>query len=106
MSSPGYGLGLVVAVSVTFVIGTLFLVLRLISRAYIMRWVWWDDYLLASAWLMATSLSALTIYATSLGLGQHTTSIAQPNVLPLMKVLYAFNIISVRPCKHDLTWMY
>lgn len=71
-----------------------------------MRWVWWDDYLLASAWVLAATVSALTIYAASLGLGKHTVNIAKPNVLPLMKVLYAFNITSVCPCKHASSVMY
>jgi len=106
MSTAGYGPGLIVAVSVTFVIATVFLVLRFISRAYIMRWVWWDDYLLASAWILAAAVSTLTIYAASLGLGQHTVHIAKTNVLPLMKVLYAFNITSVSPCKNATNVMY
>jgi len=95
MSSAGYGPGLVVAVSVTFVVATIFIVLRLISRAYIVRWVSLDDYLIVIAWILATSLSALTIHAVSLGLGQHTVTIPKSNMIPLMKALYAFNIISV-----------
>jgi len=106
MSTAGYGPGLIVAVSVTFVIATVFLVLRFISRAYIMRWVWWDDYLLASAWLLAATVSVLTIYAASLGLGKHTVNVAKTNVLPLMKVLYAFNITSVSPSKQPMNATY
>jgi len=95
--STTYAAGLVVSTSVTFVFATIFIVLRLISRGYIMRWVALDDFFLVFAWILAASLSALTVYAVSLGLGTHMGDVAQSNVVPLLKALYSFNVISVRP---------
>lgn len=62
-----------------------------------MRWVALDDFFLVFAWILAASLSALTIYAVSLGLGNHMGDVDKSNVIPLMKALYSLNVISVRP---------
>lgn len=104
----------VLAVTTTLlVVSTIFVVLRLVSRAGVVRKVSRDDYFIILAWVrslflgtidrtpidpcqvIAFGLSFSICYGTSLGLGRHEVDLQPERRSALKKCEYAFSVLYV-----------
>jgi len=74
-------------------LSTIFVFLRLASRAGIVKRVSLDDYLIILAWLFATGLSFVVCYATKYGLGQNQSTISPGRLHVLSKLEYVFLVL-------------
>lgn len=90
-------LGVTVAMITT---ATIFVLLRLISRAFIVRKLALDDCFMMLAWLFAFGLSFSTAYGTAFGLGLHEENVPAEWDPPLKKSAYAFSVLYVRAHDH------
>lgn len=81
----------------TLVVGTFFLIARLICRTTIVKRVSWDDYFIILAWFLIAGLSITIDIGTNKGLGRHDASIDERDRLPLRKTEYVFSVLYVRP---------
>ena len=103
----------VLAVTIAFLcLSTAFILLRLISRAGVVKRVSHDDYAILIAWvsdiatspfttanssqLVAFGFSFSICYGTSVGLGRHDANVAPHNREALKKAEYAFSVLYVR----------
>ncbi|KAL1998463.1 hypothetical protein VTN02DRAFT_6125 [Thermoascus thermophilus] len=84
----------VLVVSITiFVVATLFVALRFLSRLAVVKRVGLHDYLMLLAWLIDFGFSFSLFYATSKGLGLHEVDI-RPEAHPaLHRAEYAFTVL-------------
>jgi predicted Co/Zn/Cd cation transporter (cation efflux family) len=80
---------------ITLAISTLFLILRVVSRALIARRIAADDWLIAFAWLLSTGISALLLYAAAIGFGKHVNLISATDNRQILRCIYVFGIIYV-----------
>ncbi|KAJ5570470.1 Major facilitator superfamily domain general substrate transporter [Penicillium hispanicum] len=81
-------------VSVTFfVIASIFVVLRFISRVFVVRKVGLHDYLMLVAWVVDFGFSFSLFYATKNGLGLHSRDVLPENEATLNKANYAFTVL-------------
>ncbi|KAJ5176349.1 Major facilitator superfamily domain general substrate transporter [Penicillium canariense] len=81
-------------VSITFfVIASIFVALRFISRIFIVRRVGLHDYLMLVAWVIDFGFSFSLFYATQKGLGLHSRDILPENKAALGKANYAFTVL-------------
>lgn len=105
----------VLTVTIVFLcVSTAFVVLRLISRAGILKRVSWDDYFIVAAWVRHTSNRALAVpssannrkflafgfsfsicWGVHVGLGHHEANVSQENMGSLRKAEYAFSVLYV-----------
>jgi hypothetical protein len=95
MSQPehyNYGPIISTVITVTYVIATVFVVLRLISRSRITRHVAIDDWLCIASWVLATALSSVGWLGMSMGWGSST---AGSDTGAVLAGLHAFTIIYV-----------
>jgi len=89
----GRGKAAFIVTTSTFILATLFVVARLISRFGILRHKTADDWVMVLAWFIAFGLSFTIDYSTSKGLGRHDGDIS-PEWLPLLRRSeYAFTIL-------------
>lgn len=79
----------------TLVVGTVFLIARIICRTTIVRRVSWDDYFIILAWVFAAGLTATIDVGASYGLGRHDEDIPTEDRLPLKKAEYVFSVLYV-----------
>lgn len=79
----------------TLVVGTVFLIARIICRTTIVRRVSWDDYFIILAWVLAAGLTATIDVGASYGLGRHDENIPTEHRLPLKKAEYVFSVLYV-----------
>ncbi|TVY84482.1 L-fucose-proton symporter [Lachnellula suecica] len=94
----GRGRAVFVVTTTTFVLATLFVVARLISRFGILRHRTADDLFIILAWadwrkFLAFGLSFAIDYGASKGLGRHDGDIPQEWQAPLRRSEYAFTIL-------------
>lgn len=74
-------------------LSTIFVALRLISRAAIVKKVAIDDYFIVLAWLIAAGITSAICYGCAWGLGRHEASIPPDWQENLRKADYAFSIM-------------
>ncbi|KAF2127055.1 MFS monosaccharide transporter-like protein [Dothidotthia symphoricarpi CBS 119687] len=79
--------------AVTLALCTLFVVLRLVSRFYVVRKAGWDDYTMILAWIFAVGASFSIIYGSTKGLGRHQDDIPDQWMDQLQQSSYAFSVI-------------
>ncbi|KAJ6108026.1 Major facilitator superfamily domain general substrate transporter [Penicillium sp. IBT 18751x] len=81
-------------VSITFfVIASVFVALRFVSRIFIVRKVGLHDWLMLVAWVIDFGFSFSLFYATKYGLGLHAQDILPENEDGLNKANYAFTVL-------------
>lgn len=78
-----------------FVIATLFVALRFISRIFVVRKVGLHDHLMSLAWIIDFGFSFALFYATHKGLGLHDHDIEIHDRASLTKADYAFTVLYV-----------
>ncbi|KAL4937961.1 hypothetical protein BDV06DRAFT_201999 [Aspergillus oleicola] len=78
---------------VFFLLATIFVALRCVSRICIVRRLSLGDYLMLLAWVLDFGFSFALFYATSKGLGLHDVDIAVEARGPLSRANYAFTVL-------------
>jgi hypothetical protein len=96
-SVPNRGPAVFAVTTATLVVGTFFLIARLICRSTIVKRIGWDDYFIILAWFLTAGLSITIDISTNKGLGKHDESIDERNRIPLRKTEYVFSVLYVRP---------
>ncbi|CAI7629384.1 unnamed protein product [Penicillium pancosmium] len=82
------------AVSITFfVIASIFVALRFVSRIFVVRRIALHDYLMLLAWVIDFGFCFALFYATKNGLGLHSSDILDENESALSKANYAFTVL-------------
>jgi hypothetical protein len=95
ISTNGHGPTVFVVTTTTFVLASVFVFARLISRFAIVRNRTWDDWFMIIAWFFAFGLSFAIDYGTSKGLGSRDVDIKDEWLPALRKSEYAFTILYV-----------
>ncbi|ROV89623.1 hypothetical protein VSDG_08046 [Cytospora chrysosperma] len=90
---PDRGPAVFAVTTATLVVGTFFLIARLICRATIVKRVGWDDYFIILAWFLTAGLSITIDISTNKGLGKHDESIDERDRIPLRKTEYVFSVL-------------
>ncbi|KAI2785709.1 hypothetical protein POX_h09467 [Penicillium oxalicum] len=81
-------------VSITvFVLATIFVALRFVSRILIVRKVGLHDYVMLLAWVIDFGFSFSLFYSTKYGLGLHSSDIPDQDEYPLNKSNYVFTVL-------------
>ncbi|KAK5138378.1 hypothetical protein LTR08_003439 [Meristemomyces frigidus] len=84
----------VFAVTIIMVsMSTLFVLLRMVSRAAIVKKISVDDYFIILAWIIAFGLSFAICYGTAWGLGRHEIDVPASWQSTLRKADYAFTVL-------------
>ncbi|KAL4927228.1 putative MFS monosaccharide transporter [Aspergillus undulatus] len=78
---------------VFFLLASIFVALRFVSRIFIVRRLSLGDYLMLLAWVIDFGFSFALFYATSKGLGLHDNDIAVEARAPLSRANYAFTVL-------------
>jgi fucose permease len=92
-SYDSHGKAVFIVTTTTFVLASVFVLARLLSRFAVLRSRTLDDWFMILAWLIAFGLSFAIDYGTSKGLGRHDSDIP-PEWLPaLRRSEYAFTIL-------------
>ncbi|KAE8323319.1 major facilitator superfamily domain-containing protein [Aspergillus sergii] len=78
---------------VFFVIASVFVALRFVSRVFIVKKVGLHDYLMLLAWVIDFGFSFSLFYATRKGLGLHDNDIALSDRYSLNRANYAFTVL-------------
>jgi fucose permease len=89
MFPEGHSLKVFVGVLVTFILSSLFVAARLVSRFGIVKRHGWDDYTIIVAWFLAFGMSFAVAFCTFKGLGVPEENISPAWVDPLLKARYA-----------------
>ncbi|GFF90134.1 hypothetical protein IFM47457_08386 [Aspergillus lentulus] len=89
MFPVGHSLKVFVGVLVSFILSSLFVAARLVSRFGIVRRHGWDDYTIIVAWFLAFGMSFAVAFCTFKGLGLPEENISPAWVDPLLKARYA-----------------
>ncbi|KAJ5610284.1 hypothetical protein N7510_007003 [Penicillium lagena] len=85
---------MVLAVTIPFfVIASIFVALRFVSRIFVVRKVGFHDYLMLLAWLIDFGFSFSLFYATSKGLGLHSHNISPADEPGLNRANYVFTVL-------------
>ena len=80
------------AVSLTMVVlATVFVLFRFVTRIWIVKRVYLDDWLILAAWALAVGFSASICAGTAVGLGLHDEDIAAGDQALLKQAEYAFS---------------
>lgn len=89
-----------------FVLASVFVALRFVSRIFVMRRVGVHDSLMLFAWLVDLGFSLALFYATQKGLGLHESRIDAQHRQSLNRASFAFTVlyvsyiyVPVRACK-------
>lgn len=90
---PSRGRTVFIVTTVTFILTTLFVIGRIISRFVILRNRTWDDWLMILAWFFAFGLSSTINFAAWRGLGRHDVDIPKEWLPALRQTGYAFSIL-------------
>ncbi|KAF9693650.1 hypothetical protein EKO04_008135 [Ascochyta lentis] len=77
----------------TLVLCSVFVILRLTSRFFVVKKTGWDDYTMFAAWLLAFGASFSIIFGTTKGLGRHQDHIPDPWLEPMQQSAYAFSVL-------------
>ncbi|OJJ44770.1 hypothetical protein ASPZODRAFT_100926 [Penicilliopsis zonata CBS 506.65] len=76
-----------------FVVASLFVALRFVSRIFVVRRVGLHDYLMLIAWVIDLGFSLSLFYATTKGLGLHDRDISPADRPGLNRSYYAFTVL-------------
>jgi hypothetical protein len=74
-------------------LGTIFVFFRFVTRIWIVRKVYLDDWFILAAWALAVGFSASICAGTAVGLGLHDVDIADGDHGSLKKAEYAFSVL-------------
>jgi fucose permease len=77
----------------TLVLCSVFVILRLMSRFFVVKKPGWDDYTMIMAWVLAFGASLSIILGTTRGLGRHQDHIPEDWLEPMRKSSYAFSVL-------------
>lgn len=77
----------------TFILATVFVISRIISRFAVLRSRTADDWVMILAWFIAFGLSFSIIFGTTKGLGRHDGDIPEEWIPALRRSEYAFTIL-------------
>ncbi|KAJ8106484.1 hypothetical protein OPT61_g9503 [Boeremia exigua] len=77
----------------TLVLCSVFVILRLMSRFFVVKKPGWDDYTMIAAWLLAFGATFSIIFGTTKGLGRHQDHIPDPWLEPMQQSAYAFSVL-------------
>lgn len=77
----------------TLVLCSVFVILRLMSRFFVVKKPGWDDYTMIAAWLLAFGASFSIIFGTTRGLGRHQDDIPDQWLEPMQQSAYAFSVL-------------
>lgn len=83
-------------VVVMICLSTVFVTLRCISRAGVVKKLMLDDYFMFVAWLLAFGMSFAICYGTFHGLGRHEVDVPSSWQSTLLKSQYVFSVLYVR----------
>ena len=75
------------------VLATLFVFSRFITRIWIVRKVYLDDWFILAAWALAAGFSVSICAGTAVGLGLHVVDIPDGDHEHLRKAEYAFSVL-------------
>jgi hypothetical protein len=89
------GQAVFIVTTTTFVLASIFVAARLVSRFGIVRNRTWDDWFMILAWTIAFGLSFAIDYGTSKGLGRRDADIPDSWLPGLRRSEYAFTILYV-----------
>ncbi len=82
------------AVTITMlVLATLFVFFRFLTRIWIVRKVYLEDWFILAAWALAVGFSASICAGTAVGLGLHEVDVAVVHHGHLRKAEYAFSVL-------------
>ncbi|KAJ5151253.1 uncharacterized protein N7482_010505 [Penicillium canariense] len=84
----GRNTGIFVGVTVTVILASIFVALRLVNRFAISKHSGWDDYSIIVAWILAFGLSFTVDFAVSKGLGLHKDRIPATGIHQLLVARY------------------
>jgi hypothetical protein len=79
----------------TLALCSIFVLLRIASRYFIVKKPGWDDHALIVAWLLAFGTSFAICYGTTKGLGKHQDDIPGYDLVDMKKAAYAFSALYV-----------
>ena len=77
----------------TLTLCSVFVILRLMSRFFVVKKSGWDDYTMIMAWVLAFSASFSIIFGTTKGLGRHQDHIPDDWLEPMQQSAYAFSVL-------------
>ncbi|KAJ6114967.1 Acyl transferase/acyl hydrolase/lysophospholipase [Penicillium sp. IBT 16267x] len=89
MYPTGRSRSIFVGALVAFILCSLFVAARLVSRFGIVKRYGWDDYTIIAAWILAFGMSFAVAFATFYGLGLPGEDILPVYVRPLLEARYA-----------------
>lgn len=75
------------------ILATLFVLCRFITRVWIVRRVYLDDWFTLAAWALAVGFSVSICAGTAVGLGLHEADIPDGHHEQLRKAEYAFSVL-------------
>ncbi|KAL4725252.1 hypothetical protein ACLX1H_007399 [Fusarium chlamydosporum] len=90
---PDRGPAVFAVTTATLVLATVFVAARIVSRAFIVRNVTWDDRVMILAWLFAFFLSFTICFGVHNGLGRHDEHIDPQRLPALRRCEYVFSIL-------------
>jgi predicted small secreted protein len=79
----------------TLALCTVFVLLRIASRYFVVKKPGWDDHALIVAWVLAFGTSFAICYGTTKGLGKHQDDIPGYVLVDMKKAAYAFSALYV-----------
>ncbi|KAF2625391.1 MFS general substrate transporter [Macroventuria anomochaeta] len=77
----------------TLALCSVFVILRLMSRFFVVKKTGWDDYTMIAAWMLAFGASFSIIFGTTKGLGRHQDHIPNDWLEPMQQSAYAFSVL-------------
>jgi hypothetical protein len=95
MAIPNRGTPVLVVTAIMLILASVFVLLRMISRIFIVHRVSWDDYFICLAWIISFGMSFAICYGTKVGLGRHETDVPSEWEPSLKKAEYAFSVLYV-----------
>lgn len=82
------------AVTVTMlVLASIFVFFRFVTRIWIVKKLYLDDWFILGAWILALGFSASICAGTGVGLGLHEVDVAISDHPDLRKAEYAFSVL-------------
>ncbi|KAG9247962.1 putative L-fucose permease [Calycina marina] len=90
---PSRGKPVFIVTTITFVLATVFVAARLLSRFVILKKRTWDDWVIFLAWAIALGLSFAINYGAWNGLGRHDVNIPDDWLPALRRSEYAFTVL-------------
>ncbi|KXJ95117.1 major facilitator superfamily domain-containing protein [Microdochium bolleyi] len=90
---PDRGPSVFVVTTATFVLASVFVIARMVTRTLIVRRFSWDDYAMVAAWLIALGLSVSIIVGATKGLGRHDINIDVGDWDALRRTEYVFSVL-------------